>query len=50
METTSGLNTSGTMAGIVVLMVVVVVLNSLLDHLEKKVLRWRPKESDTRNV
>jgi hypothetical protein len=27
-----------------------VVLNSLLDRLEKKVLRWRPKESDTRNV
>ena len=38
------------MAGIVVLMVVVVVLNSLLDRLEKKVLRRRPKESDTRNV
>ncbi|HLQ26697.1 MAG TPA: ABC transporter permease [Acidiferrobacterales bacterium] len=50
METTSGLNTAGTMAGIVVLMVVVMVLNGLLDRLEKKALRWRPKESDTKNV
>jgi NitT/TauT family transport system permease protein len=47
METTSSLNTPGTMAGIVVLMVVVVVLNTALDRIETHILRWRPKESDT---
>jgi sulfonate transport system permease protein len=46
METTSTLNTAGTMGGIVVLMVVVVVLNDLLDRVESRVLRWRPKAGD----
>lgn len=50
METTSSLNTPGTMAGIVVLMVVVVVLNAILDKAEDHVLRWRPKESDTKEA
>lgn len=49
METTSSLDTAGTMSGIVVLMVVVVVLNSILDKGEARLLRWRPKESDLRD-
>ncbi len=49
METTSTLHTPGTMGGIVVLMMVVLVLNSVLDKGEDRVLRWRPKESDVRN-
>jgi len=49
MENTNLMDTAGTMAGIIVLMVIVVLLNSLLDHAEKYVLRWRPKESDTKN-
>jgi NitT/TauT family transport system permease protein len=48
METTNVLNTAGTMGGIFVLMVVVVVLSSILDRFEKRLLRWRPKEMDTR--
>jgi NitT/TauT family transport system permease protein len=48
METTYTLNTAGTMSGILVLMTVVVVLNAVLDRFEDHVLRWRPKESDTR--
>lgn len=48
METTSTLNTPGTMAGILVLMVVVIVLNTVLDKGEDHILRWRPKESDTK--
>ncbi len=50
METTSTLDTAGTMAGIVVLMIIVVMLNSVLDRAEDHVLRWRPKESDVKNV
>lgn len=50
METTSSLNTPGTMAGIVVLMVVVVLLNTALDRVETHILRWRPKESDTQAI
>lgn len=50
METTSSLNTPGTMAGIVVLMVVVVLLNTALDRVEAHILRWRPKESDTQAI
>ena len=49
METTSTLNTPGTMGGIVVLMMVVLILNSALDWGEDRVLRWRPKESDVKN-
>lgn len=47
METTNVLDTAGTMAGIFVLMVVVVALSSVLDRIEARILRWRPKESDT---
>jgi len=46
METTSSLDTPGTMAGIVILMVLVVLLNTVLDRGENHFLRWRPKESD----
>lgn len=46
METTSSLDTTGTMAGILVLMVVVIVLNTILDRGENRVLRWRPKENN----
>jgi NitT/TauT family transport system permease protein len=49
MENTNLMDTAGTMAGIIVLMVIVVLLNSVLDHAEKYILRWRPKESDTKN-
>jgi NitT/TauT family transport system permease protein len=48
METTNVLNTAGTMGGIFVLMVVVVVLSTVLDRIEARLLRWRPKETDTR--
>jgi NitT/TauT family transport system permease protein len=48
METTYTLNTAGTMSGIVVLMVVVVILNTGLDRFENYILRWRPKESEQR--
>lgn len=47
METTSSLNTPGTMAGILVLMVVVMVLNTILDRGESYLLRWRPKDNNT---
>lgn len=39
---TSLYNTTGTMAGIIVLMVLVVLLNALLGWLEARALRWRP--------
>jgi len=43
MQTTSSLNTTGTMSGIVILMLIVVALNFILDAIERRVLRWRPK-------
>jgi len=46
MENTNQMDTSGTMAGIIILMTIVVVLNSALDRAEDHFLRWRPKESD----
>lgn len=45
MQTTSGLNTAGTMAGVVILMVAVILLNVVLDAIERRVLRWRPRMS-----
>lgn len=39
---TSQYNTTGTMAGIVVLMAIVIVMNSLFSVLESRLLRWRP--------
>ena len=47
METTNTLNTAGTMSGILVLMTVVLILNTLLDRIENHVLRWRPKEIES---
>lgn len=44
METTNSLNTAGTMAGILVLMIVVVLLNTVLDRAERRILKWRPKD------
>jgi len=34
------------MAGVLVLMVIVVILSSGLDRVEKQALRWRPKRID----
>jgi NitT/TauT family transport system permease protein len=48
METTSGLNTAGTMGGVVVLMAVVVVLNLALDRMEGRALKWRPSDEKGR--
>lgn len=47
MENTNQMDTAGTMAGILILMAIVVILNSILDKAEDHFLRWRPKESDT---
>lgn len=49
MENTNQMDTSGTMAGIIVLMIIVVVLNSVLDRAEDHFLRWRPKETDLKS-
>jgi NitT/TauT family transport system permease protein len=46
MEKTNVLDTAGTMAGVLVLMVIVVILSTGLDRLERRVLRWRPKRID----
>jgi NitT/TauT family transport system permease protein len=48
MYTTSVLDTAGTMAGIFVLMLIVVALGTILDRIEDRLLRWRPKEGDNR--
>ena len=47
METTNTMNTAGTMGGILVLMLVVVILNNLLDYFEDWALLWRPKINDS---
>lgn len=39
---TSLYNTTGTMAGLVVLMTIVVVLNAAVSRIEARMLRWRP--------
>ncbi|HEU5017615.1 MAG TPA: ABC transporter permease [Pseudolabrys sp.] len=44
MDTTSTLDSAGTMAGIIVLMLVVLLLGTLLDRIEGWLLRWRPQE------
>jgi NitT/TauT family transport system permease protein len=44
MDTTSTLDSAGTMAGILVLMVVVLLLGTILDRVEGRILRWRPDE------
>ncbi|MFZ5817337.1 MAG: ABC transporter permease [Bacillota bacterium] len=37
-------NTAGTMAGVLLLMVIVLILNNLLERAEAYLLRWRPKD------
>jgi NitT/TauT family transport system permease protein len=44
MDTTSTLDSAGTMAGIIVLMLVVLLLGTVLDRIEGWLLRWRPEE------
>ncbi len=44
---TQRFDTTGTMAGVVVLMVVVLVANVALDKAEARILRWRPTSPDT---
>jgi NitT/TauT family transport system permease protein len=39
-------NTTGTMAGIIVLMAIVVVLNAVLAWVESRALAWRPLRRD----
>lgn len=43
---TSLYNTTGTMAGLVVLMLIVVAMNAALSHAEARLLRWRPRDRD----
>lgn len=40
---TSLYNTTGTMAGLIVMMTIVVLMNSALSALEARILRWQPK-------
>ncbi|MBT4739093.1 MAG: ABC transporter permease, partial [Rhodospirillaceae bacterium] len=47
MENTGQLAMEGVMGGVLILMMIVVILNSILDKVEDYVLRWRPKQSDT---
>lgn len=44
---TAQFDTTGAMAGILVLMVAVIIVNSLLDQLEAHALKWRPKKQET---
>ncbi len=39
-------NTTGTMMGIIILTVIVLSINGLLSHLEKKIFKWRTTESE----
>ena len=48
MEKTNVLDTAGTMAGVLVLMLIVVALSIGLDRLEARILRWRPKAAEAR--
>lgn len=41
---TSLYNTTGTMAGLVILMVIVMMMNAVLDRLERRVLAWKPQQ------
>lgn len=50
MDTTSTLDTAGTMGGIIVLMLVVLLLGTILDRIEGWILRWRPQQKDTQNL
>ncbi|HET7850534.1 MAG TPA: ABC transporter permease [Pseudolabrys sp.] len=49
MDTTSTLDSAGTMAGIIVLMLIVLLLGTILDRIEGWLLRWRPQEKDVKN-
>lgn len=44
---TSLYNTTGTMAGIIVLMLLVVILNAIIGIFERRALRWRPPTRST---
>ncbi len=46
---TSLYNTTGTMAGLVVMMFIVVAMNSLLAVMERRLLRWQPSSRFTTN-
>ncbi|HEV2627668.1 MAG TPA: ABC transporter permease [Pseudolabrys sp.] len=48
MDTTSTLDSAGTMAGIIILMLVVLLLGTILDRIEGRLLRWRPQQNGTR--
>ncbi len=47
METTSSLDTTGTMTSILILMFIVLLLNLLLDRVERRLFKWRPKETSS---
>ena len=49
METTSSLDTTGTMTSILILMFIVLLLNLLLDRVERRLFKWRPKETSSQN-
>jgi NitT/TauT family transport system permease protein len=44
---TSLYNTTGTMAGLVILMSIVILINMVLSKLEARLLRWRPTQRNT---
>jgi NitT/TauT family transport system permease protein len=50
MDTTSTLDSAGTMAGIIVLMLVVLLLGTVLDRIEGRILRWRPEEKTSKGA
>lgn len=43
-------NTTGAMAGILILMVMVIVFNGVLNRIEARILRWRPPATDRPQV
>ena len=43
----STFNTTGVLGGITIMSIAVVVINDLLDRLERRLMRWRPKEAVT---
>lgn len=43
----STFNTTGVLGGITIMSVAVVVINDMLDRLERRLMRWRPRESST---
>jgi NitT/TauT family transport system permease protein len=43
----STFNTTGVLAGITIMSVVVVLINDMLDRLEQRLMRWRPRDAAT---